>query len=955
MTQAIPTLPDSDLRRCPPAADDAGFGALTTANGCLPLKAMDVRARIDGLLVQTALTQTFVNTQATPLEATYIFPLPDRAAVVRFRMEVAGRVIEGRLKERGEARADYDQAVQAGKHAAIAEEDRPNVFNLRVGNLMPGEAATVHLELSGPLPYSDGEAEFRFPLVVAPRYVPGTPLPGRPVGSGTALDTDAAPDASRITPPVLLPGYPNPVQLSLAVDVHPSSLAVQDFRASLHATLDAVDGAGVRRIMLQAGERLDRDFILRFRVGGAGVCSSLALLRDAAGEDGTFAVTLAPPADLAQKQRPRDVAFVLDRSGSMGGWKMVAARRAMAAMVETLTERDRFLVCAFDNAIETPPTFGTAGLVAATDRNRFVAAEFLSRIDARGGTEMAQPLELAAHALGAVDAVRDCVLVLVTDGQVGNEDQILRHLGPKVGHIRIFTLGIDMAVNEGFLHRLAKLGRGACELVESEARLDEVMGKVHRLIGTPVLTGVRLEPAGFQMLPDTLTPSRLPDLFAGAPLTVLGRCRFGVGSVTVQARDANGQYWSTTIQPTVTTNAAVGQIWARGHIRELEDRSVVSGGHAELQKRIIATSLRFNVLCRFTAYVAVDHHDIANRTGELHQVTQPVEQPAGWAMPAGPCAVAPAAAPSYDSRAVLLRGAARGAPPAPGKPAAPPAKKRAMEHRERAADCEALAEQCKDEKAAQPRQRISQLTTDHSLAQALVEARTISPEEASDHRFRNVLFKYIGSKEVGTGPDVVVVPTQPGDRFLLCSDGLTGAVPDDQLLSFIRQQPDVQPCADGLAKLALDQGSRDNVSCVIAEVTAEGTLRIGQTTLVGNYRENNEDSLDVKHFGDWTICLVADGMGGQAAGEIASRRTLEVILRELTRHLLSATTPEKVREVIRKAVVQANEEIIVLGSLDRDLKNMGTTVVLAAWRKGGGVMYVTNVGDSRCYRIPIGS
>ena len=145
--------------------------------------------------------------------------------MTRFRLEVAGRVVEGVLKERGAARREYDQAIQAGHRAAITEEERPGVFTMRVGNLPPGETATVRLSLTGPLSYSDGEATFRFPLVVAPRYIPGAPLPGPSVGDGVAADTDAVPDASRISPPVLLPGFPNPVRLSLAVDVLPSALA----------------------------------------------------------------------------------------------------------------------------------------------------------------------------------------------------------------------------------------------------------------------------------------------------------------------------------------------------------------------------------------------------------------------------------------------------------------------------------------------------------------------------------------------------------------------------------------------------------------------------------------------------------------------------------------------------------------------------------------------------------
>src|SRR5262249_33655086 len=255
---------------------EAGFGALTTERGCLPLKALDVQARLDGLIARVTLTQTFVNVHAEALEATYIFPLPDRAAVTRFRLEAAGRVIEGELKERGAARREYDQAIQAGQRAAITEEERPGVFTMRVGNLPPGEEATVRLTLTGPLPYSEGEATFRFPLVVAPRYVPGVPLPGPSVGDGVVPDTDAVPDASRISPPVLLPGFPNPVRLGLSVEVPTSSLKPSDFHSSLHTIVESEDN-DTRLFRLQPGERLDRDFILRFRIAEERIVTSLSL------------------------------------------------------------------------------------------------------------------------------------------------------------------------------------------------------------------------------------------------------------------------------------------------------------------------------------------------------------------------------------------------------------------------------------------------------------------------------------------------------------------------------------------------------------------------------------------------------------------------------------------------------------------------------------------------------
>src|SRR5262245_5853671 len=330
---------------------DAGFGALKTERGLLPLSAMDVDARVSGVIASIELAQTFVNTTGVAIEATYIFPLPDRAAVHRFRMEVAGRVVEGVIDERGAAREQYEEAIAAGHRAAITEEERPGVFTMRVGNLMPGEAATVRLTLVGALPVDDGEVTFRFPLVVAPRYIPGSGLGGTQAGLGTAEDTDLVPDASRISPPVILPGCPNPVRLGLRVSL--ADHHIHDVASSLHAVTTALRDAHV--VEVQPGERLDRDFILRWRIDGKELSSSLVCADDADGKAGTFMLTMVPPSTLALAQKPRDVVFVIDRSGSMQGWKMQAARRATARMIDTLTSRDRLQVIAFDNAVELVP------------------------------------------------------------------------------------------------------------------------------------------------------------------------------------------------------------------------------------------------------------------------------------------------------------------------------------------------------------------------------------------------------------------------------------------------------------------------------------------------------------------------------------------------------------------------------------------------------------------------
>ncbi|WP_169978661.1 VIT domain-containing protein [Microbispora sp. H10836] len=739
MTVPITPLLPEECRPMP----DAGFGALETEKGNLPLESVDVAAHVTGLVAGVEVVQTFRNPFDVSLEATYVFPLPPRAAVTAFRMEADDRVIDGVLKERGQARADYDRALTEGRRAAIAEEDRPDVFTIRVGNIVPGERVVVRLTLSQPLPFEDGAAEFRFPLVVAPRYIPGAPLPGSAAGDGVSPDTGAVPDASRITPPVLLPGFPHPVRLSLTTTIDPAGLGLREVRSSLHE----VDREG-DTIRLRPGERLDRDFILRLAFNAS---SSLALVLDnasgnttddamgnatdagpagdgttgggrgpatgAVDAEGTFVLTLLPPQD-ATRSAPRDVVLLLDRSGSMTGWKMVAARRAAARIVDTLTRHDRFAVLSFDSVVERA---FSGGLVDASDRNRYRAVEHLSRLDARGGTEMLAPLEEALRLLDGRDApapghatgtdsgdhgrfhederpgeagraggqAHDRVLVLVTDGQVGNEDEILERVGARLHGIRVHTVGIDRAVNAGFLGRLALLGSGRCELVESEDRLDAAMEHIHRRIGSPLVTDVTVRAEGMDLVADTVTHAG--SLYPGVPLVVSGRYRGRrpTGALTVHGRTADGRPWEERIEGRPAHDPAARAVWARAHLRDLEDR-YATGDHS-LEQRIVDTSLRFGVLCRFTAFVAVDIR-VTGEGGPEHRVIQPVEPPSGWEMPtAMPMMVAgapmmarmaaftagPESAPGSAADRPVAAAPPPGAPPAPPYAAAPAPPRRA--------------------------------------------------------------------------------------------------------------------------------------------------------------------------------------------------------------------------------------------------------------------------------------
>jgi len=622
-----------------PVAEPGGTGCLRTERGNLPLHRIEVRATLTGLLARTELVQGFRNPHEVPLEATYVFPLPDRAAVTAMRLTAANRTVVAELHERGRARHAYDEAIAQGRRAAIAEEDRPDVFTMRVGNIAPGESVEVALTTVGPLPFEDGEATFRFPLVVAPRYIPGRALSGEPAGPGYAPDTDSTPDASRVTPPVLLPGFPNPVGLSIEVRIDPAGLRPHDVRSSLHAITTA-DGV----IRIQPGERVNRDFILRLRYGSEQLTTALTVVPDPDRAEGTFQLTVIPP-PAAQETRGKDVVLVLDRSGSMHGWKMIAARRAAARIVDALSAADRFAVLTFDDIIERPDGL-PAGLVAATDRNRYRAVEHLARADARGGTELREPLVTGLQMLRAGEPGRDRVVLLVTDGQVGNEDEILHATGSLLDDMRVHTVGIDQAVNAGFLGRLAAAGGGRCELVESEDRLDEAMDAIHRRIAAPLVTGIRL--GGDNVIDDSVTPRRLPGLFSGVPLVVRGRYPDAAPTLTLTGVAADGRDWTVSAQPTPTPDGALRQVWALAIIRDLED-AYAADPSDELAQHVVDTSLRFGVLSRFTGFLAIDSH-IDNATGELHRVMQPVELPAGWAPPEP----APLAAPAAASAAIPL-------------------------------------------------------------------------------------------------------------------------------------------------------------------------------------------------------------------------------------------------------------------------------------------------------------
>jgi len=632
-----------ESRACQALAEPLGPGLLQGRSSesegsqtSFPLQAVDVQAHLAGPLASVEVNQTFANPFSDPMEATYIFPLPTGSAVYRFRLRVGDRVVEGQVKERGEARQEYREGLRAGHRSALLEQERDNVFTVQVGNVPAGEQVTVELAYAGRLERDLSDTTFRFPLVVAPRYIPGAPRDGRAVGRGTADDTDRVPDASRLTPPILHPGLHSGANLSIRVELEAAGLLPDRLACSQHATSQSSREGRVVVELARQDELLDRDFVLRFRLAGEQAHPILLCHED------YFLLDLVPPREV-QATGSRDVLFLLDRSGSMGGTKMASARRAVERFLEFLDPGDRFGILAFDTSVEA---FEQGNLCPPSLVPE--ARGWLGRVEARGGTEILAPLQ---HALAhQAPAGRVLCVVLITDGQVGNEPEIYRLVQEARSQARVFSLGIDTAVNDAFLRRIAQLGRGTCELVTPGEDLEAALQRLGRETGQPLLLDVTLRDRGLGLEQGSLAPEQVPDLFAARPSVVLGR-KTAQGDLEVAARRPDGSVWSQVLQPASTDNPALRYVWARERVTALEDRlRLQDGDRPDLERQLLALALEHQILTRLTAFVLVDRSEKVQGTERRRDLVQPVQLPAQWEESSGGPVVACGVAPPPAAR-----------------------------------------------------------------------------------------------------------------------------------------------------------------------------------------------------------------------------------------------------------------------------------------------------------------
>jgi Ca-activated chloride channel family protein len=603
-------------------------GLYTTDDRPIPLRGVEVTGEVLGGHAQVTVRQRYQNAEAKPVEAVYTFPLPSDATLTGFAMTCAGRRLDGVVKEREEAFRDYDNALFAGHGAALLEQERPNVFTASVGNLLPEEETVVEITYVQRVPADEGALHWSVPTLVAPRYIPGKPAGDRTAG-GWSEPTHQVPDADRITPRI------GKVDYGLTLDLVFDLGVPVEVESPSHAIDVQTEGSRTRVRFRQENVALDRDVVLLARgmignigdIGGAdGRIESVIAHRPESGA-GYLALTVVP--DLAADGAtvpPQDVVFVIDTSGSMSGASLPQAQAALRLCLRHLREGDRFNVIGFNTHWQG---FAKA-LVPFTQRALEEVDRWVEALEAMGGTEMLAPLT------AAVKSAPDGVVVLLTDGQVGNETAILKAALEARGSARLYSFGIGTNVSDILLRDLARSTGGAVEFIHPGERIDDkVVAQFARAIA-PRVDDIKVSFEGVEIT--ELAPEEPPALVDGEPWVMLGKVAGGERGRAIVTGSRDGKPFRLEVPVDLTAageRPVVAKLWAQERVRVLTDAMrTVSGQRADrLKERIVALAVEHGLSTPYTSFVVIETRTGDRKaTGVPETRVVPVNLPAGWTM-----------------------------------------------------------------------------------------------------------------------------------------------------------------------------------------------------------------------------------------------------------------------------------------------------------------------------------
>lgn len=586
----------------------------------VPAVATDAEIRVSGIVARAVVRQTYRNPYDAWFEGIYVFPLPENAAVDHLRMKVGDRIIEGDIQERQAARTQYEQAKSSGQRAALVEQERPNIFTTSVANIPPRGEIIVEIEYQQTLKYDSGSFSLRFPMVVGPRYIPGAPAEGQGAGTGWASNTDQVPDASRITPPVLDPAKhapSNPVRLKVVLD---AGVPLARVDSPYHAIAQR-DADGGRIVELAEGSvPANKDFELKW-TPAASHAPQAALFTESKGDKRYALLMVMPPAkEVAAARLPREVVFVIDTSGSMSGSSIAQARDALELAIARLSEQDSFNVIEFNSYAKA--LYPDAR--PATAANRDNAVRWVRRLQAQGGTEMALALNLALNGRENPGRVRQ--VIFLTDGAVGNEDNLFKLIKDKLGDSRLFTVGIGSAPNSHFMTKAAQTGRGTFTYIGKIEEVKEKMGSLFAKLESPVLKGIDIAWTGSV----EAWPKRVPDLYLGEPIVVSALLDKAEGEIRLSGLRGDAPWKTTLSVATAREGRGMGVLWAREKIQSHIDSLREGAKEEEVRDAVVEIALAHHLVSKYTSLVAVDKTPVRPKEDELQSGAIPTNLPEGW-------------------------------------------------------------------------------------------------------------------------------------------------------------------------------------------------------------------------------------------------------------------------------------------------------------------------------------
>ena len=569
------------------------------------IQAGRVHFDISGMIATVSLEQTFRNTSDQWVEGVYAFPLPELAAVRHMEMLIGDRRIVGKIKEKAVAKEIYRAAKQAGKKAALVEQQRPNLFTNRVANIGPGEEITVRLEYVQSLGYVGGEFSLRFPMTITPRYQPAAQFTGLDVEPGDEImtvDTDLG--------WVMSPGMGhhgaglNRIKLTARLDM---GMPLAQIESDYHEIV-LKRNKGLYEIELASGfSEMDRDFVLNWKPV-TGSAPRAAVFTEKIGEEYYGLLMLVPPALATASNEAvlaREMIFVIDTSGSMGGVSIIQARESLTMALAQLRPQDRFNIIEFNSNYQM--LFRDS--VPASRHYLQKAGEFVRLLSASGGTEMLPALRAAlmVPVESAVEPENYSLrqVIFITDGAIANEAELFEEIVKVLGNSRLFTVGIGSAPNSWFMRKSAQFGRGTHTHIGDTGEVAEKMQRLFEQISTPLSSDIDVTwPGKVEAYPE-----RVPDLYAGKPVMVAFKfSKEQLAGELVVSGELAGKSWSRQLQLHGSNNPGVASIWAREKIAALLDQKVLGRSEEAVRKDVLDVALTHSLMSPYTSFVAVEEH-----------------------------------------------------------------------------------------------------------------------------------------------------------------------------------------------------------------------------------------------------------------------------------------------------------------------------------------------------------